>query len=269
MQTSSRFLLFKRYDWAMSGSCCSLLWMLVFLLGGSGYAQTAKAKGKTARRILLFTKTAPGSYRHESIGPGKLAVMRLCRENGIEVDTSENSDLFTDDNLKKYQALVFLSANQDIFNPAQEQAFQRYIRAGGGFAGIHAASGAEREWPWYAQLLGGSFVWHTPQQSATIDIVDTSHSSAQGLPRRWPRYDEWYFFRDMNPNIHVIATLDSTTYKSDRHPANYPFAWYHEFEGGRSWYTAGGHNASDFADPLFLRHILGGIQYAIGEKKVK
>ena len=100
-----------------------------------------------------------------------------------------------------------------------------------------------------------------------IDITDPKHPSTQGLPRRWQRYDEWYLFHDMNPDIKVVATLDSTTYKSDRHPNHYPFAWYHAFEGGRSWYTAGGHNSSDFADPLFLKHILGGIIYAIGDNR--
>ncbi len=242
-----------------------LLIPIFLLLCLVSLAQTKRQK--TAKQILLFTKTAPGSYRHESIGPGKLAVWKLCQENGIAIDSTENSALFTDANLKKYDAIVFLSANQDVFNAEQEQAFQRYIRAGGGFAGIHAASGVEREWPWYAQLLGGAFVWHTPQQDAIIEIADANHPSTKELPKRWQRYDEWYFFRDMNPNIHVVATLDTTTFKSDRHTAHYPYAWYHEFEGGRSWYTAGGHNASDFADPVFLKHILGGIQYAIGEKK--
>jgi type 1 glutamine amidotransferase len=226
-----------------------------------------KAKVRSEKRILLFTKTAPGSYRHESIGPGKLAVMKNCQEIGIQVDTCENSDWFTDPVLKKYSALVFLSTNQDVFNSEQEAALQRYIRAGGGFAGIHAASGVERDWPWFGKMLGGVFSWHTPQQNAVIDITDPKHPSTEGLPSRWPRYDEWYFFRDLNPGIKVVATLDSITYKSDRHPANYPFAWYQEFEGGRSWYTAGGHNSSDFADPLFLKHILGGINYAIGDNR--
>jgi type 1 glutamine amidotransferase len=241
-----------------------LLISVCFMISCSRPKTDASVKVRQEKRVLIFTKTATGSYRHASIDPGKVAVKKLCEANGYVADTTENSDYFTDEKLKQYSALVFLSTNQDVFNTEQEAALQRYIRAGGGFVGIHAATGAEREWPWYWQLIGGSFVWHTPQQTAVIDLVDDSHPATKDLPKRWTRYDEWYFFRDMNPHIKVLATLDSATYKSDRHPANYPFAWYHEFEGGRSFYTAGGHNSEDFADAFFLKHILGGIQYAIG-----
>ncbi len=243
----------------------SLCLLLLMACQGSKPSSTAKTKVRPEKRVLLFTKTAPGSYRHESIAAGIPAVLKLGRENGILVDTTENSDFFTDSQLKGYSALIFLSTNQDVFNAEQEAALQRYIWAGGGFVGIHAATGVERDWKWFGQLIGGHFLWHTPQQKATIDIQEANHPATQGLPKRWQRYDEWYLFRDMNPAIKMLATLDSSTYQSDRHPADYPFAWYHEFEGGRSFYTAGGHNSVDYADPLFLRHILGGITYTIGE----
>lgn len=227
----------------------------------------AAQKTRTTKRVLIFTKNAVGAYRHASIEAGRDAVKMMCEKNGMQVDTSENADLFTDASLKKYAALVFLSANQDIFNAEQEAAFQRYIWSGGGFVGIHAASGVERKWLWYSKLLGGTFVWHTPQQNAIIKIIDPNHPSTKHLPTRWKRWDEWYFFGKPNPNVTVVAVLDTTTFKSDRHTQDYPFAWYHEFEGGRSFYTAGGHNIEDFSDKLFLKHILGGIQYAVGKNQ--
>jgi type 1 glutamine amidotransferase/predicted dehydrogenase len=239
---------------------------LLFLLILCTTAVSAQ-KTRTTKRVLIFTKNAAGAYRHASIEAGREAVKILCEKNGMQVDTSENADLFTDASLKKYSALVFLSANQDIFNAEQEAAFQRYIWSGGGFVGIHAASGVERKWLWYSKLLGGTFVWHTPQQHAIIKIMDPNHPSTKHLPKRWKRWDEWYFFGKPNPDVTVVAALDTTTFKSDRHTQDYPFAWYHEFEGGRSFYTAGGHNDADFKDKLFLKHILGGIQYAVGKNE--
>lgn len=240
----------------------SLLFCLI-LCATAVYAQ----KTRTTKRVLIFTKNAVGAYRHASIEAGREAVKILCEKNGMQVDTSENADLFTDKTLKKYSALVFLSANQDLFTAEQKTAFQRYIWSGGGFVGIHAASGVERKWLWYRKLLGGTFVWHTPEQNAVIKIIDPKHPSTKHLPKRWKRWDEWYFFGQPNPDVHVVAALDTTTFKSNRHTQDYPFAWYHDFEGGRSFYTAGGHNDVDFKDKLFLNHILGGIQYAIGENQ--
>lgn len=227
-------------------------------------ASNAAAKVRQEKRVLIFTKTAPDSYRHVSIESAKIAVKKLCEENGYLADTTENSAFFTDEKLKQYSTLIFISSNKDVFTDDQKAAFQRYIRAGGGFVGIHAATGTEREWAWYGKLVGAVFVWHPPIQTGTIDVIDQTHPSTKDLPKRWQRYDEWYFFRDINPNIKVLATLDTTTFKSERHTANYPFAWYHEFEGGRSFYTAGGHSPEDYSNPVFQKHILGGIQYAIG-----
>ncbi len=236
------------------------LLLLLMLFTTALFAQ----KTRTTKRVLIFTKNALGAYRHASIEAGRTAVKAICEKNGIQIDTSENADLFNDNTLKQYSTIVFLSANQDIFNAEQEAAFQRYIWSGGGFVGVHAASGVERKWLWYSQLLGGTFVWHTPEQNAIVQIIDPNHPSTKHMPARWKHWDEWYYFGKPNPNVHVVAALDTTTFKSDRHTQNYPFAWYQEFEGGRSFYTAGGHNISDYSDDIFLKHILGGINYAIG-----
>ncbi|MFC0186639.1 Type 1 glutamine amidotransferase (GATase1) [Pseudarcicella hirudinis] len=217
------------------------------------------------KRILIFTKNVPWAYRHESITAGTIAIKKACESIGMKVDTSENADLFTDESLKKYSSLVFLSANQDIFNADQEAALQRYVRAGGGVAGIHSATGVERNWKWFAQMLGGVFQWHTEQQEAFVVVKDPNHPATKGLPKRWKRWDEWYFFKDLSPNIKVLTTLDTTTFKSKLHTQNYPSSWCQEFEGGRSFYTALGHNAKDYSDPVFLKHILGGITYTIGQ----
>ncbi|GAI88850.1 unnamed protein product, partial [marine sediment metagenome] len=160
------------------------------------------------------------------------------------------------------------NTNNKVFETENERvAFQRYIQAGGGFVGIHSACGTERQWHWFSQLLGGTFEWHPPYQAAVIDVIDYNHPSTGFLPDRWEREDEWYLLKNMNPDIHILATLDSATYQSERHGKDYPTAWYHEYDGGRSFFTAGGHSSEHYSDSLFIRHILGGIVYAIGENK--
>ncbi len=239
------------------------LLLLSFLISSTLIAQ----KTRTTKQVLIFTKNPVWAYRHESIEAGKAAVKAICEKNGIKADTSEDAALFKDDILKKYSAIVLLSANQDIFDADQEAAFQRYVRSGGGVVGVHAATGIERNWKWFSDLMGGTFVWHTPQQNAIVKITDPTHPSTKHMPKAWKHWDEWYYFGKPNPNLKVVAVLDATTFKSDRHTQNYPFAWYHAFEGGRCFYTAGGHNIADYVDDIFLKHILGGITYAIGKNQ--
>ena len=225
-------------------------------------------KSRPEKRILIFSKNAAWAYRHASIEYADKKLKEYCEQKGIKADISEDAALFNDKDLNKYSALVFLSANQDIFDADQEAALQRYIRSGGGFVGIHSSSGVERNWKWFNQMLGATFKYHPPQQNGTIKVIDKKHPSTKGLPTEWKRWDEWYYFGPMTNKLNVLMVLDSTTFKSNSHTQNYPNAWYHDFEGGRSFYTAGGHNEKDFDDPLFMQHIFGGITYAIGKNKM-
>lgn len=214
-------------------------------------------------RILVFSKTA--GFYHESIPAGIEALQKLGAENGFKVDTTKDASWFTDSRLKKYKAVVFLSTTQNVLSADQQVAFERYIQAGGGFVGIHAAADTEYEWPWYNRLVGAYFLSHPTIQSATINVMDTTHISTRGLPRQWTRTDEWYNYKNIYWGIQVLAELDERTYEGGANGARHPIAWYHEFDGGRSFYTGGGHTSESFTEPLFLQHLLGGITYAMGD----
>jgi cytochrome c len=161
--------------------------------------------------------------------------------------------------------VVFLSTTGDILNATQKAAFERYIRSGGGFVGIHSASDTEYQWGWYGRLVGAYFASHPQIQQATIHIEDPAHPSTKDLPTVWQRTDEWYNFRS-NPRgkVHVLATLDEATYSGGKMGADHPIAWCQAIDGGRSWYTAMGHTVESYAEPLFRLHLLGGIESAAG-----
>src|SRR5262245_13465996 len=215
--------------------------------------------------VLVFSKTA--GFRHDSITNGLAAIRTMGTNNDFAVDASEDSAVFTDTNLAQYKAVIFLSTTGDILDANQQAAFERYIEAGGGFVGIHAAADTEYTWPWYGGLIGAWFLSHpagTP--TATIKVADQINPSTVALPKRWVRTDEWYNFQT-NPRgaVHVLATLDETTYAGGTMGFDHPIAWCQEYDGGRAWYTAGGHTPASFSEPLFLAHLLGGIQFAAGE----
>ncbi|HSD79556.1 MAG TPA: ThuA domain-containing protein [Solirubrobacteraceae bacterium] len=235
--------------------------------GGGGRDAGGAAAPRAAFRVLVFSKTT--GYRHPSIADGVAAIRRLGRADGFGVDHTEDERRFTDRRLAAYDALVFLSTTgEPLAQAAHRRALQRYVRRGGGFLGIHAASDAFYRWPWYVGLVGASFRRHAPGTAAAAVVVeDRSAAATRGLPRVWRRVDEWYAFR-ANPRgrVHVLATLDERTY--DPHDAamgaDHPIAWCHRYDGGRSVYTAMGHTRASYAEPRFAAQLLGAIRMAAG-----
>ena len=239
-----------------SGNLC-----LIFLLGV--LLTFFSCSSEKQKRVLIFTKTL--GFRHSSIPKGKEVLMKLCRDNHIIADTTENADYFVTDSLKKYIAVIFLNTTGNVLNHVQQAHFERYIQAGGGYMGVHSATDTEYKWPWYNRLVGAYFESHPKQQEAVIDVVDKSHPAGAPLPEKWKRFDEWYNFKSIQPDIHVLAKLDESTYEGGKNGRDHPFAWYHEFDGGRAFYTEGGHTNASYDEPLFQKHLLGGLQYAIGD----
>ncbi|MBC8054615.1 MAG: ThuA domain-containing protein [Sphingobacteriaceae bacterium] len=225
----------------------------------------ATTNSKKPSKVLIFSKTL--GYRHKSISDGIVAIKKLGGQNGFIVDTTENPALFTKASLKPYQAIIFLSPTGEFFNEDQKAAFRDYIRSGGGFVGIHAATDCLYKWEWYGKMIGGYFINHPATQEAVITITDTKHLATKPLTSPWKRKDEWYNFRYTNPDIKVLLTLDETSYTGGKNGANHPISWYHKFEGGRVFYTGLGHTPESYtSDEYFLKHLLGGIKYALNIK---
>jgi len=246
-----------------------VLFILATVCSACGDSRTPQLSSQRSTRdrtevvamILVFSKTT--GYRHTSIGAGIAAIGRLAQQHHVKADFTEDATVFTDNNLARYQAVIFLNTTGTLFNAAQRAAFERYIHAGGGYAGIHSASDTEYQWPWYNRLLGTHFQSHPPISQATLHVEDRTHPSTSMLPNKWIRTDEWYNFRS-NPrkNVHVLIALDETTYQGGKMGQDHPIAWYHPFDGGRAWYTGLGHASESFREPLFLEHLWGGISYA-------
>ena len=198
---------------------------------------------------------------------GIAALTQVAEEDGWKIDATEDSTIFNDSNLRKYRVIVFLSTTGEVLDAGQQAAFERYIRGGGGFVGIHSATDTGYDWPWFGGLVGNYFRRHPVIQSAVLTVVDASHPSTRHLPIRWKRTDEWYDWRnDLAADVTVLLRIEETTYRGGRMGANHPMAWHHEYDGGRAWYTALGHTVESYREPLFLDHIRGGITWAAGIK---
>ena len=121
--------------------------------------------------------------------------------------------------------------------------------------GVHAATDTEYEWPWYGELVGVYFKSHPKQQKAKIDVVDKNHPSTLHLNDTWMHFDEWYNYKNINPNIKVLMKLDESSYAGGENGDYHPIAWYHEFDGGRAFYTGLGHTNESYDNPNFRKHL--------------
>jgi type 1 glutamine amidotransferase len=242
----------KSVRWKAKQISRSAPFVLALLMSSGCGAAEVEAK---PFRALVFTKTT--GFRHDSIPDGVAAIRRLGSKHAFSVDTTSDAARFSPRTLARYDVVVFLSTTgTPLKRPAQRRAFERYIRAGGGFVGVHAAADTRGDWPWYEGLVGARFKRHDPGTSArVVQVPDRRAAATRGLPVRWRRTDEWYEFRS-HPRepVHLLAMLDETR----------PLAWCHRYDGGRSVYTAMGHTKASYAESRFARHLLGAIEMAAG-----
>jgi type 1 glutamine amidotransferase len=245
----------KSVRWKAKQIILALAIALCSACGGDGASARNESK---PFRALVFTKTT--GFRHDSIPDGVAAIRRLGRDHGFSVDTTADAARFTADALERYDVVIFLSTTgTPIKRRAQRRALEGYIRAGGGFVGVHAASDTRGGWPWYEALVGARFKRHDPGTSErSVQIPDRRSAATRDLPATWARTDEWYEFRS-NPSgrVHLLALLDAAR----------PLAWCHRYDGGRSVYTAMGHTKASYAEPRFVGHLLGAIEMAAGRAR--
>jgi type 1 glutamine amidotransferase len=214
-------------------------------------------------KVLIFSKTA--GFHHKSIAPGIIAIQLLGQQNGFGTDTTTDGTKFTYANLKKYAAVIFLNTTGDVLNEEQQLEFKKYIRSGKGYIGVHAATDTEFDWPWYGQLSGAYFSNHPKVQQAVLKVVQPADQFTKHLPAQWTKTDEWYNFKWISDKLHVVLTVDETSYTGGKNGNSHPISWYQKFDGGRAFTTALGHTDESYTDPLFLQHLLAGIKYAIGK----
>lgn len=237
------------------------LLLSVFISSCTAGVEPESSQVNNSSRVLVFSATK--GFRHGSISEGVDAIRKLGEKNGFSIDASEEPEVFTSENLKKYRAIVFLNTTGSFFDEAQKQAFQEFVTHGGGFVGIHSATDTFYDWPWYGKMVGGYFKSHPEIQEATLHVVNKNHPATAQLPASWQKRDEWYNFKSLSNEINVLITIDENSYRGGENGQTHPVSWYHKIEKGRVFYTALGHTRDSYSDEVFLKHILGGLKWAM------
>ena len=254
-------------------------YILFFLLMFAGLSQTMAQPDNRFRQphsrnqFQVLVYTSPDRWHNLSEPVALLEFQEMAQRHAFGLTSTTVNGMFNDDALSQFDVVVFLHSTTRDLSDEQLESFKRFIRGGGGFAGIHGASAMTTECEWYRSLVGRVFTGHPEEQTAVMDVIDKNHPSTMHLPDRWVWTDEWYSFGpELTEGINYLLTVDESTYEPDRTWGDdtrrtamgdfHPIAWYHEFEGGRSFQTSLGHMPALFRDRRFLDHIYGGIFWA-------
>ncbi len=249
-----------------------LIGLAAVALAAASFIQPAAAASKSKGAILVYSGST--GYRHESIPAAVESLKSLGAKLGYSVDASEDPGVFTAGNLAKYKALVLVSNSTDPRKPESEwfvgdkrDALQGFLAAGKGVVALHAAADSHYHWPWYGQMIGGYFASHpkgTP--TGTQTVVDAKHPATAKLPKTITRNEEWYYYKDVSPLLHVLVTVDPATIGEGQPDVNpNPLVWYHSFGGGRVFYSGLGHSPGSYSETYMQDLLSGALRYAVGK----
>lgn len=246
---------------------------IVLLIANFCILQSAEAQKQF--KALIVTTT--NGWHHESLHSGVIALKEMANRNFFDAVLFEDPNSFTDKNLEQYQVVIFLNTTGDVLKPEQQKVLEKFIQSGKGFVGIHSASDTEYDWEWYTKLVGRMFHIHPVVQTAKMQVIDSSFPGLQGFEHGKLWTDEWYEFSAAKINdLHTVLAVDEASYnpkvdwgakKGVGMGKMHPISWYHNFDGGRSFYTALGHIPTNFSNEAFLNHLYAGILWAATGKK--
>ena len=210
--------------------------------------------------VLVLTETA--DYVHESIETGIELIKYIGDRNKFNVYHSDDSRVIKYNNLENIKTLIFLNTTADILSDEEQLVMEKFIQSGKGYVGIHSASDTEYEWKWYGELVGGYYKSH-PDGTTTAKVLKIENGRfSKHLEPVWEIEDEWYNFNYTNDGINVILELDEESYYGGENGDYHPITWYHNYDGGRSFYTGLGHLKEVYSNKMFIKLLEQGILYA-------
>ena len=208
--------------------------------------------------VLVITETK--GWVHDSIESGLKLIQNIGNKNNFNVYHSDNSSVITYKNLKEIKTIIFLNTTEEILTDVEQKVMESFIKSGKGFVGVHAAADTEYNWQWYGKLVGAYYRNHPEVMNGKILTIN--HKITNHLDSEWEIEDEWYNFDYVNYDINILSHLDEDSYIGGEHPDYHPITWYHEYDGGRSFYTGLGHTKEVYEDERFIKLLEKGILYA-------
>jgi uncharacterized protein len=232
------------------------------------------------RRVLMLS-LAEG-FKHGVMPTVAEAYRALSEHTGVfTFEDTKDKGVINAERLAQVDTLILNNTSLLKLDETQRAALLGYVRGGGGLVGIHAATDAFSDWPEGAALLGGIFDGHPWNAPGTWRIIpeEPDHPLNRGFGGEgFSLRDEIYQFKAPydRANLRVLLKLDWSdesnhkVNKNDikRTDEDFAISWIRREGEGRVFYTSLGHNDDVFTHAGVLQHLLDGLQYATGDRKV-
>jgi uncharacterized protein len=219
------------------------------------------------KRVVI---THAAGFKHSSRGLAAETVRALGQKTGAWEVTAvlENAEQVNQainaQNLKNIDLVFFANTTGDLgLTPENRKAFYDWINAGGAYAGVHSASDTYHGDADYLNLVRGEFLTHGPQVKVKIFNQDPKHPATREVPASFEIFDEIYLFKNWDRSrVHVLLSMSKHPNKDEA--GDFPVAWTNRVGKGRMFYTSLGHREDVYQNDLYLKHLTGGLQWALG-----
>jgi uncharacterized protein len=234
---------------------------------------------KPLRKVLCLTQSA--GFEHDVVKRSatnfdelsftERVLTDICREAGIQVTCTKDSTQLTAEFLQEFDAVFFYTTG-DLPIP-NRQALLDYVASGKGFVGSHCATDTFHGWEEngklpYIDMIGAEFLTHHAQELASVRVKNPSFAACTHFPAEsFQINDEWYMFKNLNTDMIVDLELDTKSMTQSQYNSvpPYPVSWHRNYGKGRVFYTAMGHRDDVWTNPLFQKHLVAGIEWALGD----
>jgi type 1 glutamine amidotransferase len=187
----------------------------------------------------------------------------VLRENGFEVEISDNLDVYLDQSRMRVLSLIVQLWTMGTITDEQEKSLLETVRSGVGIAGWHGGlCDSFRNNVDYQFMTGGQWVAHP---GGVIDydvkITNTTDPITAGLKDFHMKSEQYYMHTD--PSNEVLAT---TTFNGDHaywiKGTVMPVVWKRHYGLGKVFYSSCGHVAKDFDVPEAKELVKRGMLWA-------
>jgi uncharacterized protein len=223
--------------------------------------------------LLFVTQVAP--YRdgpagvHGVLDQAAVGVAQIAEMHGLRAQRVDDVRDLTAETIRDAHALALFTIGETPWSAAQRAAIVEQTQAGRlAICSIHSATDSCYSWGDYGRLVGARFDGHPWTQTFVADVCEASHPACAHLGDAWRWHDEVYQFRDLRPDAQVLlrvrdGELDLTASGARTPSFGFPLAWCFTEERGRVFSTSLGHFPAAWESPDYLRHVAGGLGWAL------
>jgi len=226
-----------------------------------------------AEGLLFVTQVAP--YRdgpagvHGVLDQAAVGVAQIAEMHELTARRVDDVRALPVDLIRDARALALFTIGETPWSAAQRAAIIEQTRSGRlAICSIHSATDSCYTWDEYGRLVGARFDGHPWTQTFVADVCDTTHPACAHLGAEWRWHDEVYQFRDLRADARVLlrvrdGELDPTVTGARPPSFGHPLAWCFAEEKGRVFSTSLGHFPAAWESPAYLRHLAGGLGWAL------